>query len=628
MLYLDQIEQNEMNVPNEPDETLDNSFCDDNIVLGNRLGTCWNQAIQMIIYFSDKTRSIVQHTLLTKTAEEILNDSIDIFIKFAPPHILNDDDTIKDNYRETIIQMINVMIKRFKPKREEYDIKMNLIDNTNISSIITNEMKKSKRRNSIECEHIFTREFLKLFDIERYKNFGIGVENTTEYIDIGYGGYSIDSFFMINFLSTLLLNKFINSIYFTHELNLSYLDSSKLLGVYVSIPKHAMSFYTCNGEEKLCDNNTIVSYRWKTLIRLINELEKDIFVIKYDNRGALKFENNNVNIIFNTPVILIKNQDRVKKIIQITTHNIIHHVYDEDKQPLLSNFSNIKSIIEFNLLLEDDDNIQHKINNIYYYYIMIKKHSEMSNDVDYNYAKFLHKNKLLSHRIPFYYNEPILAHYIHLPKKNNFVKNILDQYNETTPISDMFIDFVYKNGNTTLMNAVLFQNNYIVNKILNFYSSNITTKNNNNKTVFDIVFKRDYDTRNKMLLNILHHMCKINNLTNKNTINIILNLIHNLITEEPLHDTTKSIVMYIIINKIVNPAPNYIYFKLLKMSLKHNIDFLFDILLKQIEFHNNSENRNNFINVFKYIQLNKYFTKINEHLMFSSEEINYIFNRP
>ena len=602
------------------------TFCNDAISLGNRLGTCWNQAIQMILYFDDKTRNTVQNILLTKTAEEILNDSINIVSKIMPQHTLNSNGIIKNKYIITLINLINIIIKRFKIKSDDYDI----LQQSTPEIYETHEKRHQRRRRSFKCEANFVHEFTKIYDNDKY-NILIDEYKRNE-IKTKYGGNEIYTFFMLNLLSSLLLKTYINIEYIdiidntndnVNDDILLYeqtLNSSNLIGTLLYLKEHVVSFYTCDGKDKMCDNNKILSYPWKEMMNELFILAKNKIKYKLVYKNINITDENGESYIFNTPVIIIIDENKcIKNIIGFDNNGNKYNIFYMENKTLFE-FVHPSEIIKGIIFLLKEDNIEIIENHLLHAFEILILNSSDKNKY-LNHALFLHYNKLLN-RI---YNNALINYghlLIHYIEHNiNFSKLILNTYNGVSPIIDMKLDYVDKNGDSILIHAAKKKDNYLVDKLLQFYSDNIMLKNNNNETVLDIAIKSNY-FQIEILEILISYMKPIDINTNKNDYEVIHALIHKLLVMNDLN--LDNIIIFLLLNKITYPINERSYFILLKMSLIHNKKKIFNCLLKGVNYYNN---RIMYINLLKYAQTLNYFIKLDDILDFTIEEVNLLLQK-
>ena len=127
--------------------------CDEFEGMGNRIGSCWNLVIQMILYFGDKTRKEVQHNLTNVTSSDILTRSIHLLVSILPSHLIHFVSMhdgkygyeLLPNTEQLIIKIVDILKKRFNNKKEEYEDKIS-------SPVITRQV-------SIQCEKDFTESY-------------------------------------------------------------------------------------------------------------------------------------------------------------------------------------------------------------------------------------------------------------------------------------------------------------------------------------------------------------------------------------------------------------------------------------------------------------------------------------
>lgn len=189
-----------MNIPN----------CSNIKGFNNRLGTCWNIAVQTILFYNDENREQIFKKILiegtnyrehaTKLVEDARCGIINLFpIQFGPNHFIDK--------KHHIIKLFEILIRRFntKYKDDEHLINLYNISDDEVSYKGPLTLKKEK---SIICEENFTLQFFYIFNFD-YTNFG---------------GNNTATFFLLNLLSIVLLNKYyylktekVNGLTFTED---------------------------------------------------------------------------------------------------------------------------------------------------------------------------------------------------------------------------------------------------------------------------------------------------------------------------------------------------------------------------------------------------------------------------
>ena len=90
--------------------------CDNDIVLKNRIGSCWNLSIQILFFFSDKTRVSVQNKLHRKLPKDIVYEATNILETFLPVNLLNENKRMTEKTKNTIIKIVELTRDKFENK--------------------------------------------------------------------------------------------------------------------------------------------------------------------------------------------------------------------------------------------------------------------------------------------------------------------------------------------------------------------------------------------------------------------------------------------------------------------------------------------------------------------------------
>ena len=65
--------------------------CSNEIFYNNNIGSCLNASIQMMFFFTDKTKRESQYFLTQFTSEELIENSKDLLLHLLPTNILTSD---------------------------------------------------------------------------------------------------------------------------------------------------------------------------------------------------------------------------------------------------------------------------------------------------------------------------------------------------------------------------------------------------------------------------------------------------------------------------------------------------------------------------------------------------------
>ena len=237
--------------------------CKEAVGLNNKIGTCWNVAIQTNLFYGHNS-DIIQQKLSENSLEKLLNPTvIENLERFLPPFLLDDNGKLLQRSLDIIKKIVINLKKRF-------DIK--------------NKQKLTKMRNAEEdiCERDFV-----------YYTFELIHPGQRDKKDKdGWGGYFYDSFFLTNILDIILLNKLTHTVrYYLDYLskgNKISLNIDKIKNIVVSlylsdIPlditdltvksnNHACQFFECGGTTKFSNNDTIIEHDWRMFFKILNML--------------------------------------------------------------------------------------------------------------------------------------------------------------------------------------------------------------------------------------------------------------------------------------------------------------------------------------------------------------------
>jgi len=237
--------------------------CKEAVGLNNKIGTCWNVAIQTNLFYGHNSE-IVQKKLNENSLDQLLNPKvIENLETFLPPFLVDDNGKLLQRSLDIIKKIVINLKKRF-------DIK--------------NKQKLTKMQNAEEdvCERDFVYYVMELIHPgERNKE------------DNRWGGGDTDSFFLTNILDIILLNKLTHiviykSAYLSKGNRISLnIDKIKNIGVDVhmsdlppldipdlteKLSNHACQFFECGGTTKYSNNNIIVEHDWRMFFKTLNTL--------------------------------------------------------------------------------------------------------------------------------------------------------------------------------------------------------------------------------------------------------------------------------------------------------------------------------------------------------------------
>jgi ankyrin repeat protein len=239
--------------------------CKEAVGLNNKIGTCWNIAIQTNMFYGHNSE-IIQKKLNDNSVDELLNPTvIENLERFLPPYLVDDNGKLLQASLDIIKKIVINLKKRF-------DIK--------------NKQKVTKMKNTEEdvCEKDFV-----------YYTFELIHPRKRNKDDLGdWGGSEIDSFFLTNILDIILLNKLTHIVKYTYEylsngnkisLNIDKIKNIRLYMYYniTGVPldikdlstkslNHACQFFECGGTTKYSNNDKIIEHDWRMFFKILNML--------------------------------------------------------------------------------------------------------------------------------------------------------------------------------------------------------------------------------------------------------------------------------------------------------------------------------------------------------------------
>ena len=216
-----------MNIPN----------CSSIKGFNNRLGTCWNIAVQTILFYNDENREQIFNKIMiegtnyrehaTKLVEDARCGIINLFpSQFGPTHF--------DEKKQYIIEFFEILVRRFNTKYKE-DEHLYSLYNISEDEQFTKGLPQLKKEKSLMCEKSFSLQFFYIFNFD-YTTFG---------------GNNTATFFLLNLLSIVLLNKYyylktekVNGLTFTED----------FIGIDISVNVegqggHAVGIFKCKSKK-------------------------------------------------------------------------------------------------------------------------------------------------------------------------------------------------------------------------------------------------------------------------------------------------------------------------------------------------------------------------------------------
>jgi ankyrin repeat protein len=255
--------------------------CKEAVGLNNKIGTCWNIAIQTNMFYGHNSE-IIQNKLNEQSVDELLSPTvIEKLERFLPPFLL--DDTGK-----LLPRSLNIIKKIVINLKKRFDIK--------------NKQKVTKMQNTEEdvCERDFV-----------YYTFELihpGKRNKED--EDEWGGAARDSFFLTNILDIILLNKLTHIVDYNYD-NLSKgnrisLNIDKIKNIQLSVHEsyvpplditdltlktknHACQFFECGGTTKFSNNDTIIEHDWRMFFKILNMLSATDYDTQKNDSGFTKF---------------------------------------------------------------------------------------------------------------------------------------------------------------------------------------------------------------------------------------------------------------------------------------------------------------------------------------------------
>ena len=457
--------------------------CEEAVGLNNKIGTCWNVAIQTNLFYGHNSE-IVQRKLNEQSLEQILNPTvIENLEKFLPPFLVDDNGKLLQRSLDLIKKIVINLKKRF-------DIK--------------NKQKITKMQNAEEdvCERDFV-YYLKelIYPGERNK------EDTET-----WGGNHESSFFLTNILDIILLNKLTHIVIYDcdylskgNRVSLN-IDKIKSIGLYVhesSEPplditdltksftqkktNHACQFFECGGSTKFSNNSTIIEHDWRMFFKILNMLSVTDYETQKNDSGLTVFSE------YDTTSNPLPKYE-VWQNLEIGPYIV---TYDSELKPSImysfSPFFKKEKIINHALILAEGqvrefhfsynisctpENIKKLIGLDFAYYLSLKM---MNNKIVMLQRLF----DLMDVNVINKKKETILINGLR-SEGRMFVIEALKRINKTT------LNYQNKDGQTALMKAVLKNDLEYIKEIMK-YEPDITLKDKNGLTALDHATELEID---------------------------------------------------------------------------------------------------------------------------------------
>ena len=286
--------------------------CNDFKGLTNSLGTCWNIAIQSILYYGDKTSDELQCTLINKSIDEIYLNALPYLKVFLPPHIFDENKNITKVNEQRIKKIIEISKRRFK---------IQIADSQESFTDFLKIVNERRQSESI-CEKEFTDNFFELLYFDKFNN-------NDYFEDSDYGGDDFDDILMLNLLTVLFLNKFSKFTFYTDESSYDKIieNIENSIGILFDTKNHEVGFYNCNGKYVYVNNDSIVDFDIKNyFIQLENKNKKKS---KKYIPAIAKFGESKIVII--SEKTLKKFPKKFNEIILIKTINFNQNMWEENK---------------------------------------------------------------------------------------------------------------------------------------------------------------------------------------------------------------------------------------------------------------------------------------------------------
>jgi hypothetical protein len=247
---------------------------------------------------------LMKHDDSIKYAEELVNNA-EKKIKYLLPKYFYDDDAEYDEYfgtdyyfrnKTNIITFFAILIERINAKYNDNEY-LRILSRNSEEDFSREDIPTLKREISNKCEDSFTSSF---FDIFKLGQIG-------EFKD--YGSTMYETFFILNLLSIVLLDKF---YYFEEKDRLTLTIEDNSLWYFIWVSGHVVGIFKCDDNTyKYVDNDLIEDFNFKEFIcvlRRVETLHRDTnkeYQISYNPYDGVYIETNDTEYYF-----CEKNKDR------------------------------------------------------------------------------------------------------------------------------------------------------------------------------------------------------------------------------------------------------------------------------------------------------------------------------
>ena len=482
-------------------------ICDDSFYFVNSSENCWDVSLELIFFFSDKTKLITHNNLLNNSANQLLDNLLKKEIKKILPEYFfvefNYSNNLKKEYEDIIINYLDILKDRI------------IFSKINKSTL---SRKKYFESVNYDCGIKLTNIAYNLFYDKIYKYTG---------------GNLYIIFFTINLLSILLFDNLIN----TNRINYKSIDEkikdklNDTIGISC-ISKHGnnkihhiTSLYSCNNVLKFYNDNVkvIKNFNWYKFLIHINSLNKEINSIdnytlhhgtmtdklqkKYNYliTPYIKYSKNNHQYAYifdeKNDKFIQQEEDSIKKIIDNMKNMrkdkerfVKYEIYDFIFLLINNKNNNYVDIFKknnkvyylTNLLCNiskyNDNNINDFINNYY------NNLEEIILDIDKSYMKIESHIKIQSYFKLFeiIYND------------RNFLNYLLNDIRYISIINKIYNDKDFKSNKNNIVNDFYFKNLALV------FILHIDYYTNNNELNEDILVNFGHDF--KLLLKYIDYL--------------------------------------------------------------------------------------------------------------------------
>jgi len=458
--------------------------CEEAVGLTNKIGTCWNVAIQTNLFYGHNSE-IVQRKLNEQSLEQILNPTvIENLEKFLPPFLVDHNGKLLQRTLDLIKKIVINLKKRF-------DIK--------------NKQKITKMQNAEEdvCERDFVYYVMELiYPGERNK------EDTEK-----WGGNHESSFFLTNILDIILLNKLTHIVHYYcdhlskgNKISLN-IDKIKSIELYVhesyepplditdltktlteKKTNHACQFFECDGTTKFSNNSTIIEHDWRMFFKILNMLCATDYETQKNDSGLTVFSEYDT-----TPNPLPKYE--VWQNLEIGPYIV---TYDSELKPSImytfSPFFKKEKIINHRLILAEG-----QVREFHFSYNISCTPENIKKLVGLDFAYYLSLKMMRNNKIVMLQRlfDLMDVNVINKDKETIVIKGLrsestmfvieaLKRINKTT------LNYQDKDGQTALMKAVLKKNLESIKQIMK-YEPDITLKDKNGLTALDHATELEID---------------------------------------------------------------------------------------------------------------------------------------